>query len=122
MVALSGCGPDGKQVELKQQSYNSLSECQDDWGDIKNCSPVDDGGNRGSGGSGGSGGYRGPRYYWDREIGRPIVVDANGEGHPVSGTRISGSSGSTGTNSSFAGAHISRGGFGSFGHGFSMGG
>ncbi|MGR9578428.1 hypothetical protein [Pandoraea sputorum] len=134
MVGLGGCGQD-EQVPLRQQAYNSLSECTSDWGDSKYCSqnpmaavPGSASAPTGSSGSGGSGGsvhtasYYGPRYYWDRDIGKPVVVDNGGQWRSVDNTHITGSSGSSVSRAYGAGSRAARGGFGASAHGFSGGG
>jgi len=104
-------------LEVKQQAYASRDTCEIDWVDLDNCSQ-----NNGSsgGGYGGSGRYLGPRYYWDRDLGKPVEVLADGNTRVLSNTRITGPKSAMGET-----IHIgsySRGGFGTFGHGFSMGG
>ena len=115
LTTLAGCGRDDP-LEVKQQSYRSLDDCKKGWGDERNCSTSSSA--RSGGGYGG--GYWGPRYYWDRDLGRPVAVGPNGETRVITNARIS-SGGSMSGFTSRAGT-ISRGGFGSFAHGFSMGG
>ncbi len=101
-----------KSVEdLKQDEYASRQACMRDWGQSPaNCRPV--GG--GSGGGGGGGRYQGPRYYWDRSTGRPVVVTESGAHVPVENAHPSGSPFSHSIESVKVGT-ITRGGFGHFG-------
>jgi hypothetical protein len=118
-VVLTGCGQNDEPVQLQQQTYHSLDDCKKDWGDSKNCSPN-------TTGSGSSahvrGSYDGPRYYWDREIGQPVAVDAAGGTRPVSGTRITEASGGTMVKGRFTGLRSAHGGFGGMAHGFASAG
>lgn len=139
LVGLSGCGQDEEQVPVGRQAYQSLDDCTRDWGDSRYCSPDGAGqqvasgaqassvaaaGTTASGGTshGSSGVYLGPRYYWDRDIGKPVAIDNEGNWRPVNNTRITGTNGSSSARAFGAGVHASRGGFGSSAHGFSGGG
>jgi len=117
VVVLTGCGQNDDQVQLQQQTYHSLDDCKKDWGDSKNCSP-----NTTGSGSSGIGDYDGPRYYWDRETGQPVIVDAAGGARPVSGTRITEASGAAMARTSFTGSSFAHGGFGGMAHGFASAG
>lgn len=122
-AGLAGCS---SSVDLKQQRYASREDCLRDWGDESSCPPEQRTYGSGSGGSSGGGGnsgpreeYHGPRYYWDRDSGRPMVVSADGRVSPAPHARISADGSRYGQ--TFHAGSISRGGFGSF-RGFSMGG
>ena len=115
MIVLTGCDPE-RNNELKQQSYNSLDDCKKDWAE-NNCSSTPYGG---FGGSGGSGGYYGPRYYWDRNIGRPVSVASDGTKTEITNSRVTSEYGASGRTSAIG--SIKTGGFGSMAHGFSGGG
>lgn len=98
--------------DVTQQRYYSREECEVDWGAPENCNPDY------SNSSGHS--YLGPRYYWDRDIGKPVEVMSNGE------TKVLNNASLTSENSVRGQAvHVgtySRGGFGNFSRGFSAGG
>lgn len=117
-AGMVGCS---SSVDLKQQRYASREDCLRDWNDEASCQPEQRTGGGGSGGGywGGREEYRGPRYYWDRDAGRPMVVSADGTVSPAPNARI-GADGSRYGQSFHAGS-ITRRGFGSF-RGFSMGG
>lgn len=104
-------------VQVKQDFYASLEDCQRDWGnDPQNCrqalSTVNTNGQDSvtngytgsdantaprtattstSGGSSYISRYSGPRYFWYRNEygGYPMTVDSYGNTHPVEGSRIS---------------------------------
>lgn len=100
---------DDKSTEqLQQDQYASKEDCMKDWGGSEeNCQvePQQSGDNRV--------GYHGPRYYWDRSAGHPVIVTNSGahqampSAHP-GGNPLSHSIGST--HSGF----VTRGGFGHF--------
>ena len=126
MASLPGCTPE-RPIDLQQNRYLSREDCRHDWGDDENCPAVLQplaGSGSGNGGSGGGGGgvyyYFGPRYYWDNERDRPVKIGADGEARLVEKAGI-GRAGS-GLGESLHVGSITRGGFGGFGHGFSMGG
>jgi len=112
IASLPGCAPD-HPIDLQQKRYLTLEECQRDWGNDQPCAP----GNRND--SGGRSYYYGPRYYWDSENNRPVTVDPNGQTHPLANTAVGGEHASSGEVMHVG--SISRGGFGSLGHGFSAG-
>jgi hypothetical protein len=89
-----------------------------DWGDAKNCSQSSYGSS--GGGYGGGGRYLGPRYYWDRDLGKPVEVLGDGNTRVLNNTRLTGPGSAMGE-TTHVGSY-SRGGFGSFSHGFSAGG
>lgn len=109
-----------KSVEqLKQDSYASKEDCVRDWGGSEeNCkedtssSSVHYSGGSGGSGSGGSR-YRGPRYYWDRSSGRPVMVTDSGVHTPMPSAHPGGSAMSHSIGSTPAGS-VTRGGFGHF--------
>jgi len=113
LASLTACDS-GREFGLQQRRYASLEECEKDWGDSAPCT------NGSSSALGGTYGYFGPRYYWDPGIGRPVIVSPSGDTQIARSTRIT-------SESAFSGevAHVgtvSRGGFGGFGRGFSIGG
>lgn len=106
--------------QLKQDRYASREDCVQDWGTKEVCQEESGGGGSSSGGGGGGGSnddkdrkYRGPRYYWDRSAGRPVIVTESGKhkampsAHP-GGNQLSHSIGSVDAGS------VTRGGFGHF--------
>lgn len=106
---------------LQQQVYNSREECERDWNDASRCSQD---ANRGSGGGGYSGSsaghWYGPRYYWDRDLKRPVQLNADGSTRTIENSRITEESGHRANSMSVG--RVSRGGFGSSAHGGSGGG
>jgi len=109
-----------KTVEqLKRDSYASKEECLRDWEySEENCKEDTSGSSHvsSSGGGGSSGGgtrYNGPRYYWDRSTGRPVMVTDAGVHKPMPSAHPNGSALSHSTGSSPAGT-VTRGGFGHF--------
>lgn len=133
--AITACDREPEQVQLQQQTYASLTDCEDDWGrnnDI--CQPENARGGSGTGSSSGGSGsttvtrYVGPRYYWDRSAGYPVVVDNAGHGRPLPESKITakGSDRARATNSSSVSrsgvSGFKRGGFGASAHAMSAGG
>lgn len=115
LVTLYGCRQNENR-DLQQQSYNSLAECTNDWGESRNCTTSTSGGGHGSA-------YYGPRYYWDREIGKPVAISPDGQTRAISGTRLSSTGSASGMNFHAGSTVVAvRSGFGSFGRNFSMGG
>jgi hypothetical protein len=106
-VALSGC--DSATHELQQQLYSSKADCDKDWGDTEQCAPA----------PAHTGYYLGPRYYWDPAVGRPMAVRPDGTVHEVANARVT--AGGSLEGSTHSAGSISRGGFGSSGHGFGGG-
>lgn len=108
-------------VGLQQQVYNSREECERDWNDPSRCSQDV---NRGSGGGGysglGDGRWYGPRYYWDRDLKRPVQLNADGSRWTVENSRITENSGNSAHSVKLG--EVSRNGFGSSAHGGSGGG
>ena len=102
--------------QLKQDSYASKTDCVQDWGSEENCK--EDSGsslriNSGGGGGSSGGGYHGPRYYWDRSAGHPVIVTDSGKHQPMPSARPSGNALSHSVGSVNAGS-VTRGGFGHF--------
>lgn len=109
LVGLVALGNHGTQFDVRQTRYASREDCLQDWGDEDSCRAAGQG----------SGVYFGPRYYWDPDRNRPVIVDSNGSEHVATTARIGSSdspSGRTAVVGSFA-----RGGFGGIGRGFSSG-
>lgn len=100
--------------QLKQDRYASKEDCVQDWGSEENCKEEPGSGSYSSGGGGGSsGGYRGPRYYWDRSAGHPVIITDSGQHQPMPSAHPSGSGVSHSMGSVDAGT-VTRGGFGHF--------
>lgn len=103
--------------KLKQDQYANREDCIKDWGAEENCkedAPQNSAHTSFGSGGGGGGGYHGPRYYWDRAAGHPVVVTDAGVHQPMPGAHANGSALSHSSFSVDAG-HVSRGGFGHFG-------
>ena len=113
VITLAVLGNHGAEFDLQQTTYASLEDCMDDWGTEDSCKRVD------GSGSNSRPTYIGPRYYWDPERARPVVIDPDGTERVATRARI-GSGGSRTGHTSFAGS-FARGGFGHFGRGFSGG-
>jgi uncharacterized protein YgiB involved in biofilm formation len=101
--------------QLKQDYYTSKADCVQDWGDEENCKedtkPTYTSG--GGGGGGGGGRYNGPRYYWDRSEGHPVIVTDSGKHQPIPTAHPGGNALSHSVSSLNAGS-VTRGGFGHF--------
>ena len=118
IAALQGCSPRA-EYESKQQRYASREECLQDWNDEQSCNQeifVDEHNRIHTGGY-----YYGPRYYWDRDINKPVEIRSDGTTRTLNYTRIDPIKGSPTGTTMYKGT-VSRGGFGSFAHGFSGGG
>ncbi len=107
--------------QLKQDSYASKEDCVRDWGSQQNCKEDTGSGAHSSGGGGSGGGgnsvekrYYGPRYYWDRSAGHPVVVTDTGQHVPMPAAHQGGRPGSHSIGTMHVGS-VSRGGFGHFG-------
>lgn len=123
-----------ENVDVQQYTYQSLADCQADWGtDAGNCQsePASSGYGSTHGFYGSSYGsntaqrYTGPRFFWQRTAsgGHPVEVLPDGSTRPISGARLSSGSGSTRAISTHVtSGSISRGGFGSSAGRFSSGG
>jgi hypothetical protein len=113
VTALTGCGKaDDLPTTARQDTYANVDDCRKDWGSGNWC-------NSSSSGHGGSAAYTGPRYYWDRGSGHPMIVE-NGQARPATGGEASrgGPSHATGSES----VAVARGGFGGSAHGGEGGG
>lgn len=118
IAALNGCSS-GTEYDVKQQRYASREECLQDWNDEETCSQaitLDENNRLHS-----SGYWYGPRYYWDRDINRPIQLRSDGSTRVMRNTRIDANTGSMVGTTLHEGS-VRRGGFGSFSRGFSGGG
>jgi hypothetical protein len=111
IVGLVILGNHGSQFDVQQTRYASREDCLADWGTEGSCAQ--------GAGPGQSAPYLGPRYYWDPDRGRPIVVNSDGSERVATSTRVSPSGSLTGR-TSIVGS-FSRGGFGGIGRGFSGG-
>jgi hypothetical protein len=105
---------DGGAQKLQQQRYASLEQCVHDWGDPAECTHP-------AGTVAQPGYYYGPRYYWNSGSGRPVAVAADGSTRSIGNARITSAGSLVGGITSRAGS-IARGGFGSSGHHFGIGG
>lgn len=118
VAALQGCSP-RTQYETRQQSYASREECLQDWNDQESCSQdiyLDDHNRIHT-----SSYWYGPRYYWDRDINRPVQIRSDGTTRTLYNSRIDPIKGSLNGTNMYKGS-VSRGGFGSYSRGFSGGG
>lgn len=113
VIAVAGCGP-SVETSVMQHSYASLSDCKKDW-DESQCSPQTY-----ASGSGHSGGYYGPRYYWDRDAGKPMAVATDGTVTEISNAHVRSEYGFSGNSARVGSTRV--GGFGGMAHGFSGGG
>jgi uncharacterized protein YgiB involved in biofilm formation len=95
---------------LKQDQYANREDCVTDWGAEARCTPDETSGSA----HGGSGGYHGPRYYWDRTAGHPVIVNDAGVHQALPGAHPNGDPLSHSSFSVDAG-HVTRGGFGHLG-------
>jgi hypothetical protein len=111
-IGLYGC--DSPTETLEQQRYASLDDCEKDWGDANLCR------NAPSPSSWRSGYYVGPRYYWDRDTHRPMVVNGDGTVRVANAAHIARTGSSLGE--THAAGSFARGGFGATGHAFGAGG
>ncbi|KQV46365.1 hypothetical protein [Massilia sp. Root335] len=112
-TALTGCGKtDDLPTTAKQDTYASVDDCRKDWGSGNWCNST-------SSGHGGGAVYAGPRYYWDRGLGQPMIIE-NGEARPATDGEASrgGPAHATGSES----VAVVRGGFGATAHGGEGGG
>jgi hypothetical protein len=103
-------------VKLKRDFYATKAECIQDWGTEESCTEDNEGESRSgseSGDNNQSRRYNGPRYYWDRGSGHPVILTDSGlhqaapSAHP-NGVAFSHSLGVTDAGT------VTRGGFGHF--------
>lgn len=113
IVGLVVLGNHGREFDLQQTTYASREDCLDDWGSEEDCRSLVGSGNNSRPT------YAGPRYYWDPDRGRPVVVGPDGSERVATSARV-GPAGSRSGSSSFAGV-FARGGFGHIGRGISAG-
>jgi hypothetical protein len=114
VVSLVVLGNHGAEFDVRQTMYASRENCVHDWGDEESCRPTAQ-----PTGSWYSGTYVGPRYYWDPNRSRPVIVGSDGSERVATTAEVGPYGGSTGRTAivgSFA-----RGGFGGIGRGFSSG-
>jgi hypothetical protein len=117
-IGVSALSEEKTVEQLQQDHYASKEDCMQDWGSSEeNCKDDTSSTHYSSSGGGGgssSGGYRGPRYYWDRSAGHPVIVTDSGVHKPMPSAHPSGNAFSHSIGSSNAGS-VTRGGFGHFG-------
>jgi hypothetical protein len=107
VTALSGCGQgNGVPATASRASYSNAADCRKDWGDGDWCRQTPNG-------HGGIA-YAGPRYYWDRNAGRPMVVE-DGVARAAAGGEAS--RGAPAHATSVESVAVARGGFGATAHG-----
>lgn len=113
IALLSGCGAGEPEQQIRQNQYGSQADCQKDWGnDGRDCKPNP---------SGSHAGYIGPSYLWNHGGGYPMAVNPDGSTRALPNSYLS-KPGSVTTARSATTTSVSRGGFGSTGHGFSSAG
>lgn len=103
-------------VDVRQTHYASREDCEMDWGDAESCSQNSYGYSENSH----SGGYVGPRYYWDRDLHRPVAILPDGQTRVINNSRLNSFNINRGPDRSVG--SYSRGGFGSVSRGFTAGG
>lgn len=112
LTSLAGCGkPDNLPDNALQNSYANADDCRKDWGDGDRCKPAPN--------AHGGAAFVGPRYYWDRDAGRPMIIE-NGTARAV--TSGDASRGGPSHATSVDSVPVARGGFGSTAHGGGEGG
>jgi hypothetical protein len=126
LTTLAGCNRADLPAKAQQGCYATLQDCRDDWGDTGLCKQapavaVGSGAanpctstSRSSSGSHGAAGFIGPRYYWDRNAGRPMVIEDGKTSLAKSGAA---SRGAPEHAASVHSVSVSRGGFGAHGGG-----
>lgn len=117
-LAASGCDNIGRTHEFVQQAqYTSRDDCIADWGrDERDCQPANSSSAAAGGGHGSRTVYLGPRYYWDRSLGWPVVVDADGSTRSASRSgRVAQGASPQNAHMIYSNAAVQRGGFGSHG-------
>jgi hypothetical protein len=107
LASLAGCSRSSNIPDTAlQNSYANANDCRKDWGDGNWCNST-------SSGHAGTV-FVGPRYYWDRDAGRPMVIE-NGTARAV--TTGDASRGAPSRATSVDSVPVARGGFGSTAHG-----
>jgi hypothetical protein len=107
LASLAGCGRSSDIPETAlQNAYANANDCRKDWGDGNWCNTTSTGH--------GGGVVVGPRYYWDRDAGRPMVIE-NGTARALTSGDVSRGAPSHAT--SVDSVSVARGGFGSTAHG-----
>lgn len=96
------------RIALSQHSYGSEADCRADWGSEDTCRQPD-----------GNGQFHGPRYYWDRNLNRPVIVEPNGTERVSATARLQSEASAHGAARAVG---YARGGFGSFGRALGRGG
>jgi len=133
---LSGCSDnklDTDEIEVKQNTYATIADCQADWGtEDEACQPqqvADASSVQGTTTTQSHGTfipvimYMGPRYYYDRSTSTPMMITSGGTVKAVTSPIASHiSSGSSGRAASVSTASVSRGGFGAGAHAAAGGG
>jgi hypothetical protein len=111
VTALTGCGKNNDlPATARQDTYANADDCRKDWGNGDLCRSS-------SGGHAGT--YVGPRYYWDRDKGRAMIVE-DGVARPAAGGEASRGAPAHATGSESV--SVARGGFGTSAHGGEGGG
>jgi hypothetical protein len=117
--AASGCGNLEENRSAQRDVYESVADCQADWGsDEGSCEPVADDASaatRGTTGTSSSSYYRPTRYYGPHYTSgaRPgSIRSSNGSTHTVGNRAASSHTVSRGSRGGSSGGSVSRGGFG----------
>lgn len=106
-ASLAGCSRSSDIPDTAlQNAYANANDCRKDWGDGNWCNST-------STGHAGTV-FVGPRYYWDRDAGRPMVIE-NGTARALTTGDVSHGAPSHAT--SVDSVSVARGGFGSTAHG-----
>lgn len=143
-ATLAGCGQSFDEedqqdtVEVKQDLYSSLQDCQADWGkNSEDCKPAAQSAAASSsstyaphGATGGGYHYLGPRYYWDRDNMVPRSYDnpqraypsSFAAAHPPESVSTAGKAAGASSHSIGRVSSIARGGFAVGAHGGTSGG
>jgi uncharacterized protein YgiB involved in biofilm formation len=112
MVGLVVLGNHGRQFDVQQTRYTSREDCLEDWGTEQSCQQT-------AASEGQTTTYVGPRYYWDPDRGKPVVIGTDGSEHVATSSRVRPSESISGRTSVVG--TFSRGGFGGIGRGFGSG-
>ena len=135
LTSLAGCSRSDLPATAQQGCYATLQDCRDDWGDTGLCTkapaapgapgvqnaatPCAATATRPTSTSHGAAFFIGPRYYWDRSAGRPMVVEDGKVSLAKSGAA---SRGAPVHETSTHTVAVSRGGFGAHASGHGSGG